>query len=227
MVKSPYEIECIDRALRIAEEGANAVMQMLKLGVTERDAAALYAEDVVRRGGSPYLTLIGFGAGAALPAAAPSDRALRGGDLVRLDLGASARGYRADVARTAVMGVPGERQERVYEAIDAAQQAALDAVTPGAAAETVFEAAIAAARARDLPAYRRHHVGHGIGLAHWEPPLFRPGETTAIEAGMVVQVENAYYEHGWGGVHLKDTALVTRAGARVMNRTARGLVVLD
>ena len=30
-----------------------------------------------------------------------------------------------------------------------------------------------------------------------------------------------------GGVHLKDTALVARAGARVMNRTARGLVVLD
>jgi Xaa-Pro dipeptidase len=86
---------------------------------------------------------------------------------------------------------------------------------------------VAATRAAGLEGYARHHVGHGVGLAHWEAPLFAPTDTTPLEPGMVVQVENAWYELGWGGVHLKDTLLVTRGGAQSMNRSARGLVVLD
>jgi Xaa-Pro dipeptidase len=227
MVKSPYEIEAIARALHVAEQGANAVMQMLKPGVTEREAASVFEEDVARRGGTAYLALVGFGPRAGLPASAPSTRALRTGELVRLDLGAVVDGYRSDVARAAVMGAPDERQERLYEAIAAGHECAIDTLRPGETGARLFETTVAATRAAGLEGYARHHVGHGVGLAHWEAPLFAPTDTTPLEPGMVVQVENAWYELGWGGVHLKDTLLVTRGGAQSMNRSARGLVVLD
>jgi Xaa-Pro aminopeptidase len=227
MVKSPYEIEAVARALHAAEQGANAVMQMLKPGVTEREAAAVFEDDVARRGGRPYLTLVGFGPRAGLPAAAPSTRALRTGDLVRLDLGAVLDGYRADVARAAVMGAPDERQERLYEAIAAGHETAIDTLRPGETGAGVFDVTVAAARAAGLAEYARQHVGHGVGLSHWEIPVLAPADTTPLEEGMVIQVENAWYELGWGGVHLKDTLLVTRGGTRSMNRSARGLVVLD
>jgi hypothetical protein len=32
---------------------------------------------------------------------------------------------------------------------------------------------------------------------------------------------------GWAGLHVKETVLVTSTGARVLNRSSRGLVVLD
>jgi Xaa-Pro aminopeptidase len=227
MVKSPYEIEAIARALHVAEQAANAVMQILKPGMTEREAAVAFQEDVVRRGGTPYLTLIGFGPRAGLPASVPSIRSLRSGDLVRLDLGAVVDGYRCDVGRTAVMGAPAARQERLYEAIAAGHERAIDSLRAGETGAQVFDTTVAATRAAGLDQYARHHVGHGVGLAHWEAPVFAPGDTTPLEAGMVVQVENAWYELGWGGVHLKDTLLVTRGGAQSMNRSARGLVVLD
>jgi len=44
---------------------------------------------------------------------------------------------------------------------------------------------------------------------------------------MVLRVETPYYEHGWGGLGVTDTVLVTTHGARVLNRSERGLVILD
>ena len=60
-VKSPYEIECLDRALRIAEEALDVVIQALERGMTERDAAMLYAGEIVKRGASPVHTVIAMG----------------------------------------------------------------------------------------------------------------------------------------------------------------------
>src|SRR2546423_4857993 len=80
-VKGPYEIDCLAQALRIAEESIHALLGELKPGTTEREAVELYERAVAARGATPYATMIAFGANAALPAAAASERALRPGDL--------------------------------------------------------------------------------------------------------------------------------------------------
>jgi Xaa-Pro aminopeptidase len=59
-----------------------------------------------------------------------------------------------------------------------------------------------------------------------ERPWLAP-EGPALEAGMVLRVETPYYELGTAGVHVKETVLVNRGGAAIMNRSHRGLVVLD
>jgi Xaa-Pro aminopeptidase len=91
----------------------------------------------------------------------------------------------------------------------------------------VFDAAIAATRAAGLPDFRRHHVGHGIGLEPFEPPMIVADEDTELEAGMVLRVETPYYLVGWGGMTVMETVLVMQKGSRVMNRSARGLILLD
>jgi Xaa-Pro aminopeptidase len=48
-----------------------------------------------------------------------------------------------------------------------------------------------------------------------------------LQAGEVLRVETPYYRHGWGGLSLKDTALIGTRGAQILNRSRRGLVVLD
>jgi Xaa-Pro aminopeptidase len=226
-VKGPYEIDRLQRALHVAEEGIDAVLQMLKPGATEREAAALYEAEVIRRGGIPYCTLIMMGERTALPAVRPSDRALRRGDLVRFDLGCIVDGYHSDVARTAVMDEPDERQLRIYDALQAGEESAIDAAAPSVPARQLFETAVATVRGAALAAYRRHHVGHGIGLEPFEPPTLSAADDTRLEPGMVLRIETPYYEHGWGGVNVKDTVLVTTSGARILNRSSRGLVVLD
>jgi Xaa-Pro aminopeptidase len=226
LVKGPWEIDCLAQALRIAEESIHAVLGELAAGVTEYQAVECYERAVVARGATPYATIIAFGENSALPVAGPTARRLRDGDLARFDLGCVFRGYRGDVARMAVRGEPGPRAQRAYDAVEAGVEAALAAIRPGVEGGAVFESAVAAVRAAGLPEFRRHHVGHGIGLEPAEAPWLVPGGR-ALEAGMVLRVETPYYELGGFGVNVKETVLVTRAGATSMNRSHRGLVVLD
>jgi len=227
VVKGPWELECLARALAIAEESVNEVLQVLKPGVGEREAATLYEAEVAKRGAEPCATLIAMGERSALPAAYPSARALRPGDLVRFGVGCVFQGYRSEVTRTAVMGEPTALQATRHAAILAGEQAAMDAIRSGGIAGAVFEAAVRAVRGAGIPGYGRHHVGHGIGLDGVEPPWLAPGGDTTLETGMVLRVETPYYEHGWGGLGVTDTVLVTTHGARVLNRSERGLVILD
>jgi Xaa-Pro aminopeptidase len=226
-IKSPYEIECLERSLHVAEEAANTVIQMLEAGVTERQAVTLFEETIVKKGASPYCSVIAFGDHTAIPAPAPRDRGLKPGELVRFEVGCEWKGYYSGVGRTAILGQPTERQERTYEAAQAGLAAAIDSIKPGVAAGTVFDAAILAAREAGLESYRRHHVGHSIGLEPFEPPLLAAAEDTELQQAMVLRVEAPYYVIGWGGVTVMDTVLVTRGGSRVMNRAARGLIALD
>ena len=226
-VKSPYEIECLERSLHIAEEALNAVIQMLKPGVTEREAVAVFESEILKREATTYPSIIAMGERAAIPAPWPTDRALRPGDLVRFDVGCVYKGFVSNVGRTGVMGEPDPRQQAVFDAVQAGFEAALAAVAPGVPASRVFEVAIAATRARGLPEFQRYHVGHGIGLEHYERPKLAAAVTTPLEMGEVLRVEVPYYQHGWAGVNVKDTVLVTRREGHVMNRSLRGLVVLD
>jgi Xaa-Pro aminopeptidase len=136
------------------------------------------------------------------------------------------KGYHSDVARMAVMGEPSARQQETFDALHAGVEAAIDAVRPGVAGGEIFDAALAAVRAAGLPTFDRHHVGHGIGLEPAETPWLRPGGPP-LEMGMVLRVETPYYVTGEAGLNLKEAVLVTRSGAHSLNRSHRGLVILD
>jgi Xaa-Pro aminopeptidase len=226
-IKGPYEIEALQRSLGIAEEATNSVIQMLRPGVTEREAVTLFEETVVKKGGTPYCAIIAFGEHAAIPAAYPGERALRLGNLVRFEVGCDWNGYYSGLGRTAVMGDPGKRLETTYGAAQAGLEAAIDTIEPGMTVGGVFDAVVGAVREAGLASYRRHHVGHGIGLEPFEHPLLAAGDDTELEQAMVLRVETPYYVIGWGGVTVMDTVLVVRGGTRVMNRAARGLIALD
>jgi Xaa-Pro aminopeptidase len=225
-VKSPYEIECLQRSLGVAEESVNVVLQMLKPGVTEREALAAFETEVVRRGAAPAPSSIGFGPGSAVPAWA-SDRTLRVRDLVRFDLACVYKGYHAVLVRTAVMGMPDERQDRVHAALLAGVEAAIDAVKPGVSTRTVLEAGLAAARSSGLERYSRTRIGCGIGLERSEWPKLGLDSPEPLEPGMVLCLETPYFEPRWGGLGMAETVLVTQGGAHTLNRSHRGLIVLD
>jgi len=226
-VKAPWEIECLARALRIAEEALNAVIQMLAPGVTEREVVGVFNAEVARREAAPVPALIAMGGRTAIPLPWPTDRPLRRGDLVRMDVGCVFKGYHGTVARMAVLGEPSERQETAHRAVLAGLQAAVAAVKPGAEARRIHAVAVEAVRAAGVAGYERYHVGHAIGLEPYERPKLSAHIDTALDLGEVLRLETPYYDLGWAGFNVKDTVLVTTAGTQVLNVSARELVALD
>jgi Xaa-Pro dipeptidase len=226
-VKGPYEIECLGEALRIAEESLDVIIQTLDRGMTEREAAILYRTEVTKRGASPSHAVVAMGARTAIPAPRPTDQALAARQLVRFDVGCVYKGYCSSVARVAVLGQPTSEQEVCCRAMQAGLEAAVTAVVEGRPASRVFRASLDAIRANGLPRYDCYEIGHGIGLGRIEPPTLCPGDETQLEMGEVIRLETSHFEIASMGLTLADTVLVTGSGARVLNRSHHGLVVLD
>jgi Xaa-Pro dipeptidase len=226
MVKGPEEVAALEKAALIAEDGIAAVLGMLRSGVTERQAARVYEEEVLRKGAEPFFTVVTIGERAALADVYPTDRALRPGDLVRFDLGCLVGPYRSDISRTAVLGKPTDKQARYYAGILAGERAAIAAMKPGVPVSQLFDIAVRVTRENGVPHYQRHHVGHGIGLEPYDPPTINASTHTALEPGMVFCVETPYYEHGWGGVQVEDAIEITPGGSRTLTRSSQDLAII-
>ena len=226
MIKSAEEVRRLERAALIAEDGVAAVLGMLKAGVTEREAAMVFEQEILRRGAQPFFTVVTMGYRAALADVYPSDTALKAGDVIRFDLGCVYQGYRSDISRTAVLGTPSEKQLRYYNAARDGEQAAIAAMKPGVEVSRIFETAMRVTREHGLPHYERNHVGHGIGLEPYDPPTLNAATHTTLEPGMVFCVETPYYEHGWGGVQVEDAVEITAAGVRRLTQSSQELQIL-
>ncbi|MFC5279891.1 M24 family metallopeptidase [Halorubrum rubrum] len=150
------------------------------------------------------------------------DAAIRAGETVVVDLSPRGPdGYHGALARTFVVDGDGGWARRAYVAVEAAREAALAEVEPGAPAATVHGEAAA-----ELAAYGfdpnaspgeagyTHDTGRGIGLSRREPPALPGGET--LRPGHVLAVEPGVYDPAIGGVRLGDPLVVREEGYELL-----------
>jgi Xaa-Pro aminopeptidase len=228
MIKTAEEIRRLEAAALAIESSYEAAIQAAAEGVSEAELQSVFDRNTIAIGSRPHFTVLAFGERGALPNAVPTEwRKLRPGDAIRFDIGCKTEQYSSDIARTAVFGEPAEKLQTYYEAILAGEQAAIDAMRPGVAAKDVFAAAVEATRAAGIPHYRRHHVGHGIGLDTYDAPMLNDSTETPLEPGMVFEVETPYYELGFAGLQVEDTVVITEDGCRVLTQSTRELRAID
>ncbi|MBB3773995.1 Xaa-Pro aminopeptidase [Angulomicrobium tetraedrale] len=225
-IKDADEIALLRYATRETENALAAALAQARAGVSELDLAAEISAWMIRTGIRPGFIAVTSGPRAAFADAHAAPRRLAPGDLLRIDIGGSFQGYWSDTARSAVVGEPSAEIRGVDAAIVAGQRAALALVGPGARSDVLFRATVEAVRAAGLPHYRRHHVGHGLGLDSHEYPTLGPENPVTLEPGMVVNIEAPYYRPGWGGIMYEDTLVITEDGTDRLTRLDAGLVIL-
>jgi Xaa-Pro aminopeptidase len=157
----------------------------------------------------------------------PSNTKLAKGDYIFFDVGCTYEGYRSDIGRVYSYGAPSDKLRRIYDATKAGQSRAFELLTPGRPAVDVFNGAVERVREAGIPHYRRHHVGHGIGIEWYDQPVLTPSASGVIELGMVFEVETPYYELGFGGSMIEDFVVVGETGAVSQMSLDRELRVLD
>jgi Xaa-Pro aminopeptidase len=224
MVKTVEELVRLREALRITEVAMRETVAAASPGVTERELYRIFEGAIVAGGGRPGFTLLRFGRGMALGQVPSGETRLGEGDFIWFDVGCTYRGYRSDIGRVFSVGEPGERLRTLFSAIRAGQDRAIELMTPGRLASEVFTEAVARVREAGIPHYRRHHVGHGIGVEYYDLPILAPESDHELEANMIFEVETPYYELGFGGAFIEDTVLVTPDGSKVLTTLSRDLV---
>ncbi|MEM2609499.1 MAG: Xaa-Pro peptidase family protein [Candidatus Bathyarchaeia archaeon] len=213
-VKDPGEIELMRKAGELTCEGMKAAYEAVRPGVREFEVAAEIEYAMRRKGswGTAFETIVASGFRSAFPHGGCTDKQIREGELVVVDIGACYRYYRSDMTRTLVAGKPSEKQERLYEIVKMAQQKAVQAVKAKAKARDIDTIARKIIEEAGYGANFVHGLGHGVGLEVHEPPVLSQQSRDRLAAGNVITVEPGIYIVGFGGIRIEDTVLVREHG---------------
>jgi Xaa-Pro aminopeptidase len=228
MVKDTAEIDALRKAGAAIDRVHARVPEFLVPGRTEADVAADIAEAIVAEGHSEVaFIIVGSGPHGADPHHECSDRELRAGDIVVVDIGGPCEpGYNSDATRTYSIGEPDPEVARRYTVLQRAQRAAVEAVRPGVTAEQVDAVARDVLAAEGLAEAFVHRTGHGIGLSVHEEPYIVAGNALPLEEGMAFSVEPGIYFPGQWGARIEDIVVVTADGAVSVNNRPHELVVV-
>ena len=217
-VKSAAEVALVRKAVELTVEAHREAMRLIEPGMNEFEAQALI-EYTFRRNGADrpgFASIVGSGPNATTLHYNANDRFMEAGDVVVIDIGASYRGYTADVTRTLpVSGTFTPAQREIYGIVRAAQAAAERQARPGNPTARMNDSAtavIAAGLARlgliespratydcdgqaasqcpQVSLYYMHGLGHGIGLEVHDPDQYYEG---TIRAGSVFTIEPGVY----------------------------------
>jgi Xaa-Pro aminopeptidase len=228
MVKEPDELERIAAAAELTDGVYRWALERGLAGRTERDVARACEARLRELGAEPsFPPIVAAGENGALPHAEPGDREIASGELVVFDMGALLDGYCSDCTRTFATGDPGDEAREVYELVRAAQQAALEAIRPGASGKEVD------AVAREMIAEAGHGdrfghgTGHGVGLEVHEGPRLATTSEDELSEGNVVTVEPGVYLPGRFGVRIEDLIVVTADGYRNLSGLSKELQIVD
>lgn len=207
IIKTEDEINCIKVANVITEAALQAALDILKPGVKECEILAAAWQKMTSMGSewSQCANIVASGPYTAPYRRFTSDRIIRPGDLVIIDIGAGFNGYWGDFTRTWVCGDirPTKEQIEVHQNCYNALFNACDKSRPGNTNADVFAAA---------DPYVLDSLGHGSGVHPWEAPYFSPASKDApltLEKGMQYNLEPYAGIPGIGGVRLENCLAIT------------------
>jgi Xaa-Pro aminopeptidase len=230
LIKGPTEIAFLRQAIDLSLDAHFAAIKMMRPGLWEYQVAAKMVE-VHAMGGSEaeaYAPIVGAGPNSTALHYDNLGRKIQDGDIVVMDVGAQYSGYAADITRT----VPANgkftlRQREIYEIVLGAQNAAMDALKPGAdmcrkGKQSLYKISYDYINShgkdlngKPLGQYYIHGLGHNIGLDVHDPgdscnPL-KPGQVVTMEPGIYIPEENI-------GVRIEDDVLITETGYELLSR---------
>jgi Xaa-Pro dipeptidase len=261
MVKDEKEIAVTRHAAAVADAGHRILCGAIISGVSELALAAkveaamrqagheafqslrypeargggvllMSGENLTVRGGHG-LVVTGGGLSAAMPYG-PSQRSIKPGDLVVLDIGSTYAGYTADESRTFVVGSATESQQALWAVALAAEEAVFEVLRPGVpvgelcsvAEDIVAQGALPhfGPGSLSLPGF----VGHGVGLEIDEPPVLWERDETELRAGMVLAVEiEVSVRDAEMMAKVEDTVVIRPDGYELLTKTPRELIRCD
>ena len=198
-IKSKHEIELMKEAGMMVSKTHKYLQKYIKPGITTKDLDELAEEYIRSMGGIP--TCKGYeGFPNALCTSIndevvhgiPSNRKLKNGDIITIDMVIGYKGYQGDAAWTYAVGSISDEKKYLMEHTEKALYEGIKQVKPGAHIGDISNAIEKYATKHKLGVVKEL-VGHGIGTEMHEDPdvpnYGRPGCGPRLKEGMVICIE--------------------------------------
>lgn len=199
-IRTPAEIEQARQAGKLAAEVLQMIGEHVKPGVTTDQLDKIchdYIVNVLRVipaniGYHGYPKTICASVNHVICHGIPSDKTLKNGDILNIDVAIIKDGWFGDTSRMYFVGEPGILAKRLVRTTYEAMRAGIQKVRPGATLGDVGHAIQSIAH-REGFSVVREYSGHGIGqIYHDEPQVLhygRPGQGLKLAPGMIFTIE--------------------------------------
>jgi len=231
-IKDGNEIKTISEAAKVLDKLFAKCEKIIRVNETEKQIQASLLYEAMKKGAYPpsykYTLsplIIASGVNSSLPHAEPTDRRIRKGDFVTVDLTLRYKGYIADATRTFAVGKVSAEMKKVYDIVMEAQEYGVDAVREGVTCGKVDDACRSLIEKKGYGKYFIHSTGHGVGLDVHEPPWIRMKNDEMLKKNMAITIEPGIYIPNKFGVRIEDSLIVDKR-ARVLNRYTKEMVIL-
>lgn len=222
-LKTPQEIEIMSKAGRIAGAALEKVVTAAKPGVSTLELDQL-AEELIRSAGgeSGFKTVEGYRhticttPNEQVVHGIPTDRVLKDGDILSIDLGAQYQGWHSDTAITIPIGKVSDQTRQFLHTGYLALRQGIEQARVGNHVGDI-SAVIEETLRQQKYAIVKSLTGHGVGRELHEEPLIpnygRAGTGVELKEGMVIAIE-PIYTNGSPEVYLeKDGWTITSEDA--------------
>lgn len=244
LIKTAQEIEKMRVAGKLAADVLTMIEPHIKIGVTTEELNTICHDYMVneQKVVPAPLNYHGFpksictSVNHVICHGIPTDKVLKNGDIINVDITVIADGYHGDTSKMFVVGKPSIMAERLIKVSQECLYKAIQMVKPGIQLGTIGNAIQQHAESFNYSIVREY-CGHGIGVGfHEEPQVLhygRAGTGETLKAGMCLTIEpmvNAGKRHSkvlkdnWTVVtkdrslssQWEHTLLVTEDGVEVM-----------
>ena len=242
-IKSDYEISLMRKAGNIVYRTHKYLEPYVKPGITTKELDKLAYDFIISQDATPsFLNYEGFPASICTSIneevvhGIPSNRKLKNGDIIGIDIGANYKGYHGDSAWSYKVGSVSREKAYLLEHTEKALYEGLKQIKPGAHIGDISNAIETYANEHNLGVVREL-VGHGVGNhLHEEPDVpnyGKKGTGPVLKEGMVIAVEpmlnlgthkiyildddwTIITRDGSPSAHFEHTVAVTKDGYRIL-----------
>ena len=215
-VKTAKELALLCSLSKLTDKAIGDTLRQAKAGMSEMDLAGLLLSSLFASGAENYkLMIIASGERSQFPNVGPTERKLRAGDLIRMEIFGQKNGYLAGICRTAVVGEATPEQYQIWSNLIECKYLVMDLIKPGASCPEIYRKFLE--KFNELGFEPISFVAHGIGLhLHEEPYMGRYGNEI-VQSGMVGAFEPLVYIPGRFGMQNKDMFCVTDTGCELLS----------
>jgi len=217
LVKMQFELDRIMEFGNGIEDVIYNTFANARAGMTEKDLYNMLVKGFNDIGGDKLnMPVVASGERSILLNGAPTDRVLKKGDVVRVDMIGLKGNYYCDCCRTAVVGQPKEHHLNIWANLVKAHDDAIAQIRPGVSSMKIYKDF-----REQFVSYGFEPIaflGHGLGLTLHEEPYLNPYKDTVLQENMVLCIEPIHCTET-EGFQLENEVLVTADGYKMITGT--------
>jgi Xaa-Pro dipeptidase len=231
-LKTPQELERMQLANDIAAAAMRHVLEQLRPGMKESEAAAIWL-GYVHGEGTGWQGKVDLALGFSLvwsgegirTFTATGDRPVQADQPTLFEIWVCADGYWCDHTKLVCPGELRADYRELEQQLLEVYGRAIDHCRPGASLAELDRQVREGIEAIGYPGQPTHPIAHGVGARAHEPPYAHQAGGGEIAEGMVLALEPGCYWDGGGGLRVEDNFLITSGGAQKLSDFPDGVVL--